>query len=100
MTANPKSFRDQFNECRAAGFNTETKFFSFQKNPDTLPAFPNKKMLGLLKSGGWKGNDLVVCGRFGGICHSGHPKCQKLRGFKKIKLHPLNLTDEQGKSWQ
>jgi hypothetical protein len=53
----------------------------------------------LLKSGEWKGNNLIICGRFGGICRSGHPKCQKLRGFKEIKLHPLNLIDEQGKTW-
>jgi hypothetical protein len=97
MTENPKPFRDQFIECAAAGFHKQTECFPFEKNPNTFPAFPNKKML--LKSGEWKGNNLIICGRFGGICRSGHPKCQKLRGFKEIKLHPLNLIDEQGKTW-
>lgn len=77
----PIPFSKQFMECSTNGLTDKTKFFSFDERPDFLPAFPNRKMIKLIKSGKWKGNDLIVCGKFGGICNSGHNKCRAMRGL-------------------
>jgi len=34
-----------------------------------------------IKSRKWKGVDLIVCGKFGGICSGGNNKCRKMRGL-------------------
>lgn len=79
-----KSFRTQFCECHDAGLLNKTVFLSFDEHPDYLPAFPSKEMVTALKSGEWKGIDLFVCGRFGGICSGKHPDCYELRLRKDI----------------
>jgi len=75
------SFSKQFLKCKDEGLTKETKFFSFEKYPQFLPAFPNKRMFNLISSGEWKGNDFIVCGRFGSICNGGHNECRKMRGL-------------------
>ena len=77
----PIPFSTQFLECSNAGLTKETKFFSFEEYPEFLPAFPNKKMVNLIKSGKWKGNDFIVCGKFGAICNGGHNQCREMRGL-------------------
>lgn len=79
------SFRKQFSECTDAGFCNNTVFESFEEHPENLPAFlflPKfDKMRKAIETGELKGFDKILCGRFGGDCHSGNPECRKLRGF-------------------
>ena len=77
----PKSFFTQFSECRAKCLNKKTKFFSFKKNPDLLPAIPSPKMFQLIKSNKWQGVTLLRCFKFGGICSGGNVKCRAMRGL-------------------
>ena len=77
---NIKLFGEQISECNRLGFRKNTKFLSFEEHPNLLPAVPTKAMVAALKNGEWKGIDLVICGRFGGMCHSGVVECRKLRG--------------------
>lgn len=72
-------FREQFVECTNLGLTKERKFTSFANNPELKPAFPTKEMVEDINSGKWAGIDLIVCGKFGGICSGGHPECKKLR---------------------
>jgi hypothetical protein len=77
----PIPFSTQFLKCEKEGLTKETKFFSFEEYPQFLPMLPSPKMAKLIKSGKWKGNDLIVCGRFGAICNGGHNECRKMRGL-------------------
>lgn len=78
-----KSFSEQFRECRAAGFHSETEFASFKDYPQLVPAFPNQKMRAALKTGEWNGIPIILCGKFlNGHCSSANPLCRKLRGLE------------------
>lgn len=81
-----KTFREQFSECNKEGFCDKREFQSFEENPGLLPAFlflPKfDKMRKALESGELKGFDKIICGRFGGDCHSGNENCRKLRGWE------------------
>lgn len=81
MIKKVKEFRKQFIECANLGFHKKTKFISFKKHPEMLPAFPNKEMIKAIKDKQWKGIDLLICGRFGGTCSTANAECRKLRGY-------------------
>lgn len=78
---NPEPFFKQLKKCEADKLIGVGEFFTFEEYPELLPAFPNKKMVESVKDGSWKGIQTSSCLRFGGMCHSGHPDCRKLRGF-------------------
>lgn len=78
-------FHKQFAQCSAEGLTDKTKFFSFEEHPEFLPAMPWRRKLRKfvedIKSGKCKGIDLIVCGKFGGICSGGHNQCRATRGL-------------------
>lgn len=74
-----KSYRNQLLDCKSLGYTKDSEFFSFEDNPNLLPAFPSVEMQKAIKSGEWSGINLIKCGKFGGICSSSHPECRKIR---------------------
>ncbi len=70
-----KSFREQFSECNKQGLCEITKFISFEDHPSLTPFLktPNSES-------DKRGFDAVLCGRFGGYCHSQNRLCQEIRG--------------------
>lgn len=79
----PKSFHRQYRECSAEGMLGEGEVLKFKNNPDLLPmpwhqeaCMSVKQLLDRDPEAGLK---TVKCLRFGGICNSGHKKCQKFR---------------------
>lgn len=84
------SHRQQMRICESGGLTTGSVFKSFKEHPEFLPnpLFMSKeKFKRLLEAGGVS---LIECGRFGGICSSGHPECQKMRGtHSDTSLHTV-----------
>ena len=73
----------QYGECKRNGFHKETVFESFKDYPENMPAPFHPKIIEDIKNGKLKGLTFVMCGKFGGKCSSGHPKCRKMRGWKE-----------------
>lgn len=78
-----KSFREQFSECNKNGFCRETKFISFKDHPSLIPFLktPNSEL-------DENGFNAIICGKFGGYCHSHKKLCQELRGMFIIPKLP------------
>ncbi len=84
----PKGFREQYIECENEGFHKYGELQKFKDHPEMLPAFWHPaapKVAKWLEEDPEAGLTPILCLRFGGECHSGHPDCQKLRGFKTGK---------------
>lgn len=79
----PKLHSEQFVKCKREGYLSDTIFFSFKDNPHMLPAFPTKSMKDAIKNESFAGINLLVCGRFGGVCSSKHAQCLELRQLTK-----------------
>lgn len=79
MNDNAIGFREQFIKCSEAGHTKGTKFVSFEDHPEMLPAVPSPKMAKAIASGERKGVNLIVCGKFGGVCSTANPQCRQER---------------------
>lgn len=76
-----KTFQQQFIECHNDGLCTKTRFESFESNPSLLPLFPKREASEKIKNGEIKGIDFILCGKFGGDCHSKNESCMKIRNI-------------------
>jgi hypothetical protein len=79
------TFRDQFIACREDGSCVIGRVEKYKDHPDQLPA-PWHPAAPKFKKALEQNPDLeyqvLECRKFGGDCRSGHPDCQKLRGYE------------------
>lgn len=74
-----REFHKVFRDCMISGMTREMEFFPFSDHPELLPLMPGPKLRDAIKTGELTGIPLIICGKFGGLCSSGNPKCKESR---------------------
>lgn len=78
----PKSYLEQFSECKTNDLVGQGDFQSFEEHPEMLPLFPKLETWEAISKGEFKGFSRNTCLKFGGFCSSGNEGCRKLRGVE------------------